>query len=48
MHEMFLWWMPSVENLGFPGVWDVAEKLLKVKLWREKGLDFLIVIIFIL
>lgn len=48
MLEMFLW-MPSVGNLGFPGACDVAKKiLLEVKLWREEGLDFLIVIIFIL
>lgn len=49
MLETLLWWMPSVGNLGFLGVCDVAEKtLLKVKLWRKEGLDFLIVIIFIL
>lgn len=49
MLEMFLRWMLSVGNLGFPGMCDVAEKtLLKIKLWREEGLDFLIVIISIL
>lgn len=48
MLEVFLWWMPSVGNLGYPGMCDVArKKSAQDQTLEGRGLDFLIIIIFI-